>query len=126
MKALVLLLQLFLLSVSLFLARTAAAAFPLIYGLVVGAAGMPLSYVEFRTVLVTFFVSHLFLYLISLTFHKELLFFSLKRTLDELYFVILGTTFSLFYIFLFTDVSFDVNFFAYAYIFNSIFYILVF
>jgi glucose/arabinose dehydrogenase len=126
MKALILLVQLILLAVTLLLARTVAPAFPLFRGLVVGVAGMPLSHFEFRTVLIVFMAFHIFLYLISLGFNRDVLFSSLRRTLNELYFVILGTTLSTCCLFLLTDVSFDVNFFVYAYVFNIVLYVLFF
>ena len=55
MKALMLLLQLTLLAVVLLLARIAAPALPFVRGLVVGAVGMPLSNVEFKLVVATFY-----------------------------------------------------------------------
>ena len=121
-----LLLQLTLLAVVLVLARIAAPALPFVRGLVVGAVGMPLSNVEFKLVVATFISFHLFLYLISLYFNRELLFSSLKRTLNEIHFAIFGTILSACYLFLFTDVSFDVNFFVYACVFNFVVYCLAF
>lgn len=124
MKPLIVLLQLFFLAVSLFFAEIAALAVPLSRGFVLGAAGIPLSARELSALLLIFGAFHLPLYLISFYVHRDFLFETLDRVLDEVHVVILGTTFAMSYIFLFSDISFNPNVFAYAYIFNSSLYVL--
>ena len=116
-KVLTLLFQLFLIVLSLFLARLIANRIPLIPGFNLGPTDLGLPFVEFRVIIVVQLGFHLAFYFVSSLFNREHLLASLERVLKEIYYVIVATTGATCYLFIATTVAFSANFFFFVYIF---------